>query len=74
MKKNYAPWLNDETKAMIKKRDEAHKTALSSKKPEDHRLFKNLRNATTKALRKAKEEWESKQVDEVCNSLLSSLF
>ena len=67
IKSNYAPWLNDKLKAMMRKRDEAQRNASRSGNMEDWRLYKNLRNSTTSALKDAKKDWESKRIDNVAN-------
>ena len=64
LRKNYAPWLDEQTKELMKERDSAQKKAAITKDPDDKRHYKNLRNTTTAQLKKAKAEWECNKVDE----------
>lgn len=48
------PWLNNDTRQLMKKRDYALKKALLSKTNTDFLIFKGLRNAVVRELRKAK--------------------
>ena len=59
----YASWLSDESKKLLKDRNEAQKRAVESKDPDDWRAFKNLRNTTTARLRAEKREWERQKLD-----------
>ena len=63
VRKNYAPWLTEYTKALMKERDDAQKVSANSKNPDDYRLFKHLRNDVTKHLRKEKREYERKRFE-----------
>ena len=62
VRKNYAPWLNSEIKALMFDRDEAQRKASASKDQDDWRLYKNLRNTVTDRLRKCKAEWEANKL------------
>ena len=54
----YAPWLSDNTKDLIKNRNEAHKIASETKSQDDYRLYKSLRNQATAKMRQEKKAWE----------------
>ena len=62
-RKNYAPWMSKDTKILKNNRDLAHKRAIETDKPEDWRMFKNIRNQVTAKLRKDKSNWEAKKLD-----------
>ena len=54
----YAQWLSDNTKDIIKNRNEAHKVASETKNLDDYRLYKSLRNQETAKMRQEKKAWE----------------
>ena len=62
--KNYAPWLNEQTKKIMRQRDSAQKIAATTNHPDDRRQYRHLRNAATAQLKKAKADWEANKVDE----------
>ena len=67
IRKNYAPWLSDTTKELIKERNEAQKVAFTSKKLEDWEKFKKLRNNLTSRLKHEKENWQQRKLEN-CDS------
>ena len=54
----YAPWLSDNTKHLMKERNEAQKVASETKNLDDYRLYKSLRNQATAKMRQEKKAWE----------------
>ena len=60
----YVPWLSEESKALMKQRDNAQKKAASSKSPDDWRIFKGLRNRVNNRLKSEKKTWQTSQFDE----------
>ena len=64
----YAPWLSPATKSTMKERDAAQKLASASQKPDDWRLYKNLRNSVTARMRKEKFSWEKQRLDHAQNT------
>ena len=54
----YAPWFSDNTKDLIKNRNEAHKIASETKSQDDYRLYKSVRNQATAKMRQEKKAWE----------------
>ena len=65
---NYVPWLSEETKALQKERNTAHKKAADSNDPEDWRHFRSLRNIVTRSSKADKAAWEKKKLDDKVNS------
>ncbi len=66
------PWLNNEICTLMKKRDLALKTSLSSKLNTDVLLYKSLRNKVVQELRKAKSLYNTQLIGNVnghCASL-----
>ena len=59
----YAAWLTEETKALLKKRDDAQEAATKSRDPDDWREYKNLRNHATSRMRSEKKAWERNKLD-----------
>ena len=58
----YAPWLSQQTKELIKERDQAQKRAAESKDEDDWRHYKALRNTTTSILRTEKKRWQENKI------------
>ena len=54
VRKNYAPWLSNDTKELSNKRNDAEQTAITTNHPDDKRLFRNMRNQVIKKLREDK--------------------
>ena len=67
IRSQYAPWLTEQSKVLMRERDDAQKQAASSKCPEDWRVYKSLRNTINNRLRTEKKSWQSKQFDEKGN-------
>ena len=63
----YAPWLSDNTKDLIKNRNEAHKIASETKSQDDYRLYKSLRNQATAKMRQEKKAWERLKLNSTKN-------
>ena len=64
----YAAWLTDETKAVMRRRDEAQEAAARSGTQDDWRNYKNLRNTATARLRAEKKAWERNKLDKAQQS------
>ena len=56
-KKEVLPWLDDNLKSLMKKRDLVLKKFIKNKRQSDLLLFKSLRNKTTAAFRKTKANY-----------------
>ena len=67
VRSNYAPWLSNSTKALMKERDEAQKLASISKKPEDWRKYKSIRNSVNNRLKTEKKNWQTQKLSECCD-------
>ena len=63
----YCPWLTEETKLLIKKRNKAQDKLSENKTVENFEVFKKLRNNVTKSLRTEKIKWQKKKLDS-CNN------
>ena len=61
---NYAPWISEPTKSLIKKRNEAQKQASETKCESDWEIFRKLRNSVNNKLRSEKIKWRSSKVAE----------
>ena len=59
---NYAPWLNNQVKEVLRQRDIAQLVAAQSQCQDNWRHYKNLRNNATKCMKEAKKVWESDQL------------
>ena len=57
----YAPWLSDNTKELLKLRNNAQAKANQSRNQDDWRAYKNLRNTATARMRTEKKNWEYKK-------------
>jgi len=63
-KKDYTvPWINNELRILMKKRDLALKTSLRSKLNTDFLIYKGLRNKVVSELRKAKVTYYTNLID-----------
>ena len=60
----FAPWLSAETKRLMRARDYAQQRASDSKKMEDMKEFKSLRNCVTNRLRNEKKNWKQSKLQE----------
>jgi hypothetical protein len=68
----YASWLSDNTKKLLKERNDAQKQASVTKDPDDWRLYKHLRNSATAKMRLEKKNWETSKLsstDHDCGTL-----
>ena len=68
----YAPWLGDNTKKLLKERNDAQKLASVTKDPDDWRLYKHLRNTATAKMKLEKKNWETSKLsstDHDCGTL-----
>ena len=79
---NYAPWLSNEMKKLLKDRDEAQRYAISSGADSDWAFFRRLRNNANKILKSAKGDWQRSKLTrleeegdtkQICKSVKSSL-
>ena len=59
----YAAWLSEDTKKLIKVRNEAHSTAMRSGCQDDWRAYKNMRNSATTRMQSEKRVWEKHKLD-----------
>lgn len=70
LKKRSLPWINEETKKLMKERDLALKKSVKSKLSSDINIFKSLRNRVIKTIRKAKTDYFIKTITEAKGSPL----
>ena len=63
----YAPWLSEESKLLMKQRDDAQKQAARTKSSDDWRTYKGLRNSVNNRLKTEKKAWQTNQFDEKAN-------
>ena len=59
----YAPWISQEVKNKIKIRDAAQEKASKSGSLEDWEAYKRKRNDVTYLLKKEKQSWQSKKLE-----------
>ena len=64
---NFAPWLSDETKNIMKERDRAQLWATSSKTKQDWATYRALRNTVTKRLKTEKNNWQKRKLEDCSN-------
>ena len=64
VRSRFAPWLSTETKRLMRARDYAQQRAAESKKTEDIKEFKNLRNCVTNRLRQEKKNWKQTKLQD----------
>ena len=62
VRKNYCPWLTNETKLLINDRNLAQKKASMSKCNDDWQAFKTLRNRVNSRLKAEKHTWQQKKL------------
>ena len=58
------PWLSNEIKQLMRERDYAHRKARKTNKELDWSAYRRLRNRVNMSIRKAKENYSRKVVDE----------
>lgn len=59
------PWMNNNIRQMIKKRNKIHQTAKSTNTESSWEEFRRIRNATTSIIRKSKAEHQSKIIKQI---------
>ena len=64
VRKNYVPWMYNSTKEKIKARNDAQKKASETKDSEDWKAYKAQRNSVNSTLRKEKELWKKKKLED----------
>ena len=55
---NFAPWLSNPTKQLMKDRDQAQRKAVATRSEQDWKVFRKLRNQVTSKLRVEKVTWQ----------------
>ena len=60
----YAPWMSSSTKEKIKLRNDAQKKASETGNVDDWKEYKTQRNSVNSILRKEKDLWQKKKLDE----------
>ena len=63
IRSKYAPWLSEDTKDLIKQRNQAQKVAAESKNGDDWNQYKSLRNITKSRMKQEKKFWEKCKLD-----------
>ena len=66
-RRKFVPWLSEETRKLMKERDDLHNLAKSSKEGRDWENYKKTRNKVTGRLKSEKENWQKKTLDN-CNN------
>ena len=69
----YCPWLSEETKELIKKRNTAQKLLSENKNDDNLKEFKKLRNKVTSNLRNDKINWQKNKLSS-CNNDCGKLW
>ena len=64
---NFAPWLSEVTKNMMKERDQAQSMAVASQTRDDWDTYRSLRNAVTQRLKTEKKCWQKRKLED-CNN------
>ena len=64
---NFAPWLSDETKQLMKERDRAQLWASSTHNQTDWASYRAFRNKVTKRLKSEKKDWQKRKLEECSN-------
>jgi hypothetical protein len=67
VKPNYAPWLTDQVKEVMKERDRGQLVAGISQCQDSWRLYRSLRNFASQCIKNAKKGWETLQLDSLSN-------
>ena len=68
VRKNYCPWLSNETKSLIYDRNLAQRKATESKCGEDWTRYKALRNRVNSRLKAEKYSWQQQKLSDGVNS------
>ena len=63
IRSKYSPWLSEETKLLMKNRDEAQKKAAETNKSEDWYNYKIMRNKINNRLKVEKKNWQRMKLD-----------
>ena len=66
-RRNYNPWLSDDTKVLIKQREELKEQAAQDGKQETFNEYKKLRNRIKKILKKEEPKYYENKFDELVN-------
>ena len=66
-RRKFVPWLSEETRKLMKERDDLHNLAKSSREGRDWENYKKTRNKVTGRLKSEKENWQKKTLDN-CNN------
>ena len=69
----YCPWLTDETKVKIEKRNKAQQDFSENKTEDNLNKYRSLRNKVTKSLKKDKYKWQKSKLNQ-CGSDPSKLW
>ena len=62
IRKNYVPWLSDQTKQLMEERDLAHRLVASSSRQDDWLTYKKLRNKVTARLKSEENSWQKSKL------------
>ena len=65
---NYAPWLSENVKKLMQRRNEAQNKAVLSQSYEDWNMFRKLRNEVTKKLRTDEKKWHQEKLNKFAGS------
>ena len=63
-RRQYAPWLSEETKCVMVNRDNAVSIARASQNPEDWRIANSLKNKCTRLLRTEKQRFLTSKLEQ----------
>ena len=65
---HYAQYLTPETREMMKIRNQKKKEANNTQKEEDKKMYRQMRNQTTKEIKQDKKKWLKQQMESSINS------
>ncbi|VDI64806.1 Hypothetical predicted protein [Mytilus galloprovincialis] len=68
VRKNEPPWLTNDVKKKIRKKNRIHRKAKKYNNPSDWSKFKKIRNEVTSLIRKSKEEYNNNLIKKIMNS------
>ena len=62
VRKNYAPWLSQDTKDLMKERDHAQQRASITNLDQDWNYYRHIRNQVNRVLKNEKAQWQIAQL------------
>ena len=68
VRSNYAPWISDNAKSLIRDRNEAFRIFSTTNSVHDWNYYKFIRNRVTNILRKEKNDWQKAKLNDSLHS------